>query len=55
MVGLGMAYDNLLVSNVLPTRPPIDKKRSETHHNHSTAPLHDSSEDLEGTQEGGGD
>lgn len=50
-----MAYDNLLVNNVLPARPPTDEERSKTHHDHGTGPLHGSSDELEGTHEGIGD
>ena len=48
-------YDNNLVNNMLPTRSSTDEKRSKTHYNHGTDPLHNPGDELDGAHEGLGD
>lgn len=46
----GRTYDDFLVDDVLPTRPPVNKVGRDTHHNNGTAPLQNASDELKRTK-----
>ena len=49
------AYDDFLVDDVLPTRPPVDEVGRDPHHNNCATPLQNASDELQRTKKRFGD